>query len=355
MKINNVDEPPQIVISKGINKGKLKDRPEGFGKLPGRIQVEPKFVSDPNHQKKILTGELRQLAMKNVAERYTMTKMDAIRIGKNFGYMSRALRDLPKDKHLGAGKAVLDHHFDCHDHCGDWCRRKHQTDDQKEKSAHFYRCKTQDAKLYKKLQDILERFVSAKGLEDVSHGMHTQANEAFNITITWYAPKNKVLCSRGSLASRLAIAVGVTSLGLLEYFCRLFSALGIAMTPDVLYFLELKDSSRAKRIHNLKKKAVKKKRIKRKIELLRAETILAGKERSKHEGTYKSGQNIGEGSSGGFTANQLSAARRRKNAVCPHCNKRGHSRTTHRNCDLFTVVHPRRRSNVHLLSPPRQR
>jgi len=55
MKNHNLDKPPQAPITKGKNKGKMQDRPEGYGKLPGDAP-EPRFVSDPNHRKKILTG-----------------------------------------------------------------------------------------------------------------------------------------------------------------------------------------------------------------------------------------------------------------------------------------------------------
>jgi hypothetical protein len=78
---------PKVFVSKGPNKGKKQqDRPDK-GKLPRQIP-EPRFVADPNHRKKVLTGKLHDLAKKQVVERFTMTKMDCTRIGKNFGYCS---------------------------------------------------------------------------------------------------------------------------------------------------------------------------------------------------------------------------------------------------------------------------
>jgi hypothetical protein len=46
-----------------------------------------------------------------------MTRMDSTRLGKNFAYMIRTLKKIPKDdqrdeKFLAAGKAVLEHHVD---------------------------------------------------------------------------------------------------------------------------------------------------------------------------------------------------------------------------------------------------
>ena len=52
----NTDILPQVPISKGKNKGKLQDQPDK-GMLPGSI-AQPKDVADPNHRRKILTGDL---------------------------------------------------------------------------------------------------------------------------------------------------------------------------------------------------------------------------------------------------------------------------------------------------------
>jgi hypothetical protein len=84
LKNHNTDKIPQVPISKGPNKGVLQDRLD-HGKLPPDIP-EPSFVSDPNHRRKQLTGELIKLDTANVPDRFTMTRMDSTRIGKNFGY-----------------------------------------------------------------------------------------------------------------------------------------------------------------------------------------------------------------------------------------------------------------------------
>ena len=88
---NNPGVPLPMVKKKvGKNNGELQERPDK-GKLPHQIP-EPFFVADPNHRRKQLTGELIALAKAKVQEKLTMTRMDATRIGKNFGYMARSLR-----------------------------------------------------------------------------------------------------------------------------------------------------------------------------------------------------------------------------------------------------------------------
>jgi hypothetical protein len=63
-----------------------------------------------------------------VGNRLTLTKMDVTRIGKNFGYMVRSLQRATSDKvMLNASKAIIEHHFDNHEFCGQWCPRKRMT------------------------------------------------------------------------------------------------------------------------------------------------------------------------------------------------------------------------------------
>jgi hypothetical protein len=128
---NNTDILPLVPIRVGKNKGKLQRCPDK-GKLPGHVP-EPLFVADPNHCRKTLTGELLKLDKSKVDVRLTMTQMDSTRIGKNFAYMARTLKDRPVGEFVDAAKAVLEHHFDCHDYCGDWCKRKHETLEQRQR------------------------------------------------------------------------------------------------------------------------------------------------------------------------------------------------------------------------------
>jgi hypothetical protein len=222
MNNTNTTEPPKVPISRGPNKGKLQVRPDK-GRLPPTVP-EPVFIADPNHRKKVLTGELITLLQAKVAERATLTRMDTTRIGKNFGYMIRSLKQLPENQYLQAGQAVLEHHFNNHIYCGEWCRRKRQSDAERRVKDHYYRSmqKGEDAKLYGVLQDKIARFISVDRLHKVAHGMDTQVNESFNNTVSWFAPKNKVYCGTSSLTNRVGFAVSITSVGVLEYFRRLF-------------------------------------------------------------------------------------------------------------------------------------
>lgn len=120
------------------------------------------------------------MAKAKVQRKMTMTRMDATRIGKNFGYMARSLKDtLPKD-FVAKGLAVLENHFDNHECCGAWCSRQHESDEQKRRTKKYYRCKTKDAKLCCLLQEILLNYITFERLSDVAHGIDANCCEAFN-------------------------------------------------------------------------------------------------------------------------------------------------------------------------------
>jgi hypothetical protein len=172
--------------------------------------------------------------------------------------------------------------------------------------------------------------------------MDTQSIESFNNTVSWFAPKNKVYCASGSLTNRISLAIRINTLGFPEFFKRLFKLLGIQMTANVLHFLEVKEKTRTKRLDKIKTKEHKKLRMANKFEQLRQDEIIAKRERSKRDGTYKSGLNMDEGGVDGYTEEDLlqQHARKRnraannKNATCQHCGKKGHTTTRSSKCCL---------------------
>jgi hypothetical protein len=98
---NNTDKPPQVqkrVINKKDMSVKFvsEDRAD-TGKLPGRVP-EPIFVADPNHRRKLFTKDLRAFKGDTSKDRFGMSDMDVLRLGKSYGYMIRSLKRLTEDK-----------------------------------------------------------------------------------------------------------------------------------------------------------------------------------------------------------------------------------------------------------------
>ena len=105
-------------------------------------------------------GELIKLDTAKAEIKLTMTRMDSTQISKNFGYMARTLRHRDQSEYLDAAKACLEHHFDNHLYCGEWCKRKFESEEDRRKMVKYYRCKVKDAKLYALLASKVERFTT---------------------------------------------------------------------------------------------------------------------------------------------------------------------------------------------------
>jgi hypothetical protein len=347
---NNTTILPQVPKKVGVNKGKLQVRPDK-GKLPANVP-EPLFVADPNHRRKGLTGVLIGLDTGRKPEKVTLTRMDSTRIGKNFAYMARTIRNLDESKYENCAKAFIEHHFDNHEFCGEWCRRKSQDQAERDAKARYYRCKVTDATLYDLLQEKIGRFIELDRLITMAHGMDTNVNEAFNNVCTWFAPKNKVFAGSCSLHNRIGFAVGINSLGFDVFFLCLFEKLGIEPTANVRHYLEMKERHRFSWLATIRTREAKLKKSEKKYVRLATEEQKAIKEFQKGEGTYKLNMNIddpfgellrsgvleeGEGDVG----KKPPGTKKRKAAstqFCQYCGKKGHATSRSQKCARqFTI------------------
>jgi hypothetical protein len=347
---NNTTVLPMVAKKVGTKRGELQPRPDK-GILPAHIP-EPQFVCDPNHRRKGLTGDLIKVDTSKADDKLTMTRMDSTRIGKNFGYMARTLQHRDVSEFVDAAKAVLEHHFDNHEYCGDWCRRKTETEEQKSKGIKYYRCKEKDAKLYVLLDNKLARFVTLPKLMEMAHGLDTNMNEAFNQICTWFAPKNKVFAGSGSLTNRILLAVGINSVGVDVFFRRLFMKMGMTITPNVAHYLKVKEKKRVTRLAMIRTKAAKLEKNKSKYDKLKQHTDQAKKEFHQRQGTYRKGMNMddpyGECFMGreGEEVDQPRPAKKRRTATgpvpkyCEFCGNKGHLTKRSKKCSEFGTVGP---------------
>jgi hypothetical protein len=282
-----------------------------------------------------------------------MTRMDSTRLAKNFGYMARTLNGRPEEQYEDAAKAVLEHHFDSHEYCGDWCKRKNETLQQRKTSGKYYRCKKSDAKLYLVLQEKLARFLSKDKLIEMAHGLDTNMNEAFNNICTWFSPKNKVYAGAYSLNNRIAFAVGINSVGVLVYFKRLFRKLGIQMTDNVEHYLRIKEKTRMKRLENVKTKEAKHKKSKRKRDKLVDDTKTAKMELRKRLGTYRRGMALDDV----VDHDEVPIAKKRKAtkkapSYCEWCRRLDHATNKNKKCKAPPNAMKKYRKDGSLLTDP---
>ena len=180
--------------------------------------------------------------------------------------------------------------------------RKTQTEEEKEASKKYYRCKKKDEKLYLLLTEKIARFITKKALIEVGHGNDTQVNESFNNSVAWLAPKNKTYGGSPSLYNRICVAIGIMSIGTLEYFSRLFLKLGIEMPRATYHALYRKSEARDTKIARSKLNETKKKRMQNEYDKLKEQNDQAIKERCGRDGVaYLPGM----GMAGGYTEEEL--------------------------------------------------
>ena len=102
MRNHNTTDVPMVQVKKRDGTLEMKERPDK-GQLDGNVP-EPATTADPNHRRKILTGDLLDLATTKGDGKLTMTKMDVTRLGKNYGYMIRSLPRHPESMFVELAK-----------------------------------------------------------------------------------------------------------------------------------------------------------------------------------------------------------------------------------------------------------
>jgi len=130
-----------------------------------------------------------------------------------YGYFIRQLKDHPEDEWVNSAKAIVDHHFDSHQHCGAWCMRKSETPEERLISKKTYRDKTMEEILYSLLCEAIEPFISLSCLRELGHGANTNVNESLNNTISWFAPKNRTYSMSTSLCNCVGMAIAIQLVG----------------------------------------------------------------------------------------------------------------------------------------------
>ena len=145
---------------------------------------------------------------------------------------------------LQKSNAVIEHHFNNHEHCDDWCAMKNADTTQKALGELKYRCKKANPKMYEDLCLILKKFTDTDKLKDCHHGHSSQKNESMNRLISRYVPKDRTYCQSSSLSGRVCLAVGVDSVGVEKYYERLFHKMKIPFASNNQQMLGAMDNKR---------------------------------------------------------------------------------------------------------------
>eukprot|EP00978_Attheya_sp_CCMP212_P020783 scaffold60025_cov35-Attheya_sp.AAC.1 len=79
---------------------------------------------------------------------------------------------------MTASKAVLEHHFNNHEFCGDWCPAKRGI------KKGSYRCKEEHSKFYESLKGVMDVYATPERMRELHHEFSTQGNEAMDNAVT---------------------------------------------------------------------------------------------------------------------------------------------------------------------------
>jgi hypothetical protein len=209
--------------------GKKVPKAKDIGKLPFDHPIII-FLADLMHRIRCFGKYVFAMAVAPLSTS-TCTMVDAYRLKRNFGYWLLSYHTKDFDTFQQKSKAVVEHHFNNHAHCDDWCSMKKADATQTAIGNLKYRCKINDKKMYEDMCKVLHRFTESAKLKECHHGYSSQKNESMNQLISRYVPKDKTFCQSMSLNSRICLAVGVDSVGHEEYYERLFEKMKIPF-PD---------------------------------------------------------------------------------------------------------------------------
>jgi hypothetical protein len=120
---------------------------------------------------------------------WTCILVDAYRLKHNFGYWLLSSHMETFDIFTEKSKVVVEHHFNCHVHCGNWCSMKKVNATKTATGNLKYCCKKDNALLYIQIIQVMGRlFVKPEKLRQCHHGYSSQKNESMNKLISRYTP-----------------------------------------------------------------------------------------------------------------------------------------------------------------------
>jgi len=117
-----------IVGSKKVSQKLVKVyRKDGLLQFP---VPEPTFLADPAHRKKTFRNKLYLIKGQSVKKKHGIQDGDILRLTMYYAYFIHQLQGIHEEKWMEAAKAIVDHHFNTHDRCGDWCKQKMETEEE---------------------------------------------------------------------------------------------------------------------------------------------------------------------------------------------------------------------------------
>jgi hypothetical protein len=305
------------------------------GQLP---TTHPKItrLADHNHRCRCWAGKCYNHAYAK-GEKSECKAADAERLKRNLTYALHQYKGEDFETFKQMIWAVLYHHFNVHDTCGDWCRYLQNKENPEELKKLFYRCKLKNAKLYEQLLEIWKTYGSDASLRQVHHAWHTNKCESMNQFIAKFIRKSEHLCRTIVGRARTNLAVSIDSVGYEEYYRTLFPLLNLDYDETILNTHHVRlDKQKIRKKHWSNLPAVRRRSAAARALRIRENfrKLIEDKKKGK---SYKSGMNDpskGEETGTGDTETGTGDTKRKRQ--CKSCGKIGHTMRSHRDCTNST-------------------
>jgi hypothetical protein len=279
------------------------------------------FLADKGHRNRSYSSKNFAEAAKSKKAGCGMTKVDAERMKRRMSYTLRLHTGGTYEEFKKAMTAVLQHHFNDHSFCGDWCPARDKPAD-----GFRFRCKERNKDMYEFMSKNHEIFMEEDKLKQLFHMYDTQNVEGFNKLITKFLPKDKTYCQTIENKVRVHLAAGIQSVGYDNFYKRVFELTGIKGVEDDMttLFFGSEDSGKLFRQSYRRKKSVKIKRMKNQFQRIR-EGVAKLRKDNANALTYESGM-MAPG------AREEVQQAGRVVGCCKHCGSTTHSRSSSKDC-----------------------
>jgi hypothetical protein len=311
--------------------GKKVPKTKDVGKLPFNHPIIL-FLADLTHRIRCFGKYTFGLA--NSPQKISIcTMVDAYRLKRNFGYWLMSYHTEPFDIFKARSKAVVEHHFNNHTYCEDWCSMKKATSTQAATGNLKYRSKIDNPILYKQVVEVMERFVSEEKLRECHHGFSSQKNESMNKLISRYVPKDRTFSQSMSLASRICLAVGVDSVGHESYYKRLLGNMNISLPKNTT--IMLRNMKKKRDYDRFYQAQPHRKRKRANLKFAKMKDGLKKQMADKATGlNYQSGLNMMTQTADGEGAGVLNCTAKPA-VLCKFCGSSTHKTRRSKNCKYF--------------------
>jgi hypothetical protein len=187
--------------------------------------------------------------------------MDAERMKRRLSWTLRLHCFGTYDAMKTAVRAVLEHHFNNHEFCVDWCQARNGAAEAVGDAGLRFRCKERNKELYLFMKKHHEQFMEESKLRQLFHQYYDTNNvERFNKFLTKFLPKDRTYCQTIENKVRALLAAGLQSIGYRKFYERVFALTGIDVQEDDItsLFLRSEDADKLFRlIHTRRKESVK--------------------------------------------------------------------------------------------------